>query len=677
MINTSEHEGDVVAHQDLNPYGPSRTPEGEVYRPDRLSKTATLGAIVAAAVLAFAFALVLWLALKQTNLPAFGPSNVTRALSSATIAAVLVVTGGLTWLWVRDEHQNNPRWQLENVKPRPKWRTVLTYLVSYLSPAALVVAVLAIPLSATRLYLDGISVDQGFRTQFLTRMADEVSLSDMNYIDMPTYYPAGWFWLGGRLANMLGIPGWEAFQPWAIISMAVAASVLVPVWQRIIGSLPVATGIALVTTSVILAMNAEEPYAAIVAMGIPAMLVLASRIATGDKFALAGGIIYLGVSATFYTLFTGAIALSAVAVCLLTAAVLKRSIKPVLWLAVLGVGSILIALVSWGPFLLASLNGAERSGDSATHYLPLEGTQFPVPFLAPSVLGLLCLFGLAYLVVRFHDSDVRALWVGLAVFYAWMGMSMAVTLIGNTLLGFRLDTVLVLIFATAGVLGIADYRLVSVYQLYPTQIKERTAANLTTIIVIAMLLGGLHYAQDLPQKNAHPIDLAYTDTDGYGERADLYPAGSARYYNEINTHLLDQGFEPSETVVLTDELDFLSFYPYRGFQAFTSHYANPLGEFGNRNAFIEELAVSSWDELADPQSFNDALNESPWTPPEVFIFRGSVDDPDAGWKYDIAEDLYPNNPNVRFRGVFFNPSSFDQAWEAKQVGPFVVVTHNE
>lgn len=61
----------------------------------------------------------------------------------------------------------------------------------------------------------------------------------------------------------------------------------------------------------------------------------------------------------------------------------------------------------------------------------------------------------------------------------------------------------------------------------------------------------------------------------------------------------------------------------------------------------------------------------------MFIFRGSIDDPDAGWKYDVAEDLYPNNPNVRFRGVYFNPESFDQMWQTKQVGPFVVVTHNE
>lgn len=657
-------------------------PRVGIYNPDRLGKGATLLSIVLAGIASFAFTLILWLALKQTSLPAFGSSMVTRALASAAVVAVLMVVGILMWLWIRDEHRINPRWndgvQLELARPR--WRAILTYLVAYLSPAAIVVAVLAIPLSATRLYLDGISVDQGFRTQFLTRAADQFAVSEMNYIDMPTYYPAGWFWLGGRLANFLGVPGWEAFQPWAIISMAVAASVLVPVWQRIVGSLPVATGIALVTTCIIMVMSAEEPYAAIVAMGIPAMTVLTPRILRGDKFALLGGILFLGFSATFYTLFTGVIALSVVVVCAVVSASMGRTWKPILWLTVLGVASISIALLSWAPFLLASVGGAEQSGDSAMHYLPLDGTQMPIPIFAPSVLGLLCMLGLVYLVIRRGDAAARSMWISIAVFYIWISLSMAVTLVGTTLLGFRVDTLVVLMFATAGVLGIADFRLAGLYRLYPSRITPRIAATTTTILIIVILAGGLNYAQSIPQNNANAIDLAYTDTDGHGERADRYPAGSARYYHDVDTYLKDQGFEPSETVVLTDEMDFMSYNPYRGFQAMTSHYANPLGEFGRRNAQIEDWAVESWDTLEDPADFATALDSADWVGPEVFIFRGDLSNTEDGWKYDLAEDIYPNNPNVRFRGVFFNPEVFmgnSAPWQTEQIGPFVVVTRDE
>lgn len=706
MMNSSEPHGEP--HSTTGTAGTLLLPtpgghddtavEVNIFSPDQMTRGRTVLAIILAAVGAFVFTLAAWLVLRQTSLPAFGSSMVTRALASATIVLVLVVVGLLMWWWIHDEHKADPRWnngtQLEI--RRPAWRKFVTHAVAYLSPAAIVVAVLAIPLSATRLYLDGISVDQGFRTQYLTRLADDIAISDMNYADMPTYYPPLWFWFGGRLANLLGMPGWEVFQPWAIISLAVGGSVLVPVWQRLVGSLPVATGIALVSTCVILVMSPDEPYAALVALGMPALVALTPRILRGDWFALIGGILFLGFSATFYTLFTAVIALSVVVVTAVTVVVMRKEWKPLVWLAVLGFSSIGIALITWGPFLLASLQGAEQSGDTAMHYLPYDGTLIPLPILASSVLGLLSLFGLIFFVVRGRDLVVRAMWISVLVLYGWIVASMLFTVLGNTLLGFRLDTLVVLMMTTAGVLGIADFRLAGIYLLYPERITPRVARGVTTILIAVVLAGGLQYAQSIPQRNAHAIDLAYTDTDGYGERADLYPPDSARWYGEIDSHLQDQGFIPSETIVLTDELNFMSYHPYRGFQAFTSHYANPLGEFGKRNETIEQWAVESWDELSDPADFAAAIDAVEWAGPDVFIMRGTVpedvDDVAAaetddtgsgdvgGWKYDLAEDIYPNNPNVRFRGVYFNPEVFlgaDAPWQVEQIGPFVVVTRDE
>lgn len=700
MTNSSEPHGEP--HSTTGHVGTQLLPtpgshddtavEVTTFSPDQMSRGRTVLAIVLAAVGAFVFTLAAWLVLHQTSLPAFGSSMVTRALASATIVVVLVVVGLFMWWWIHDEHTAAPRWN--NGTPlrihRPAWRRAITHVVAYLSPAAIVVAVLAIPLSATRLYLDGISVDQGFRTQYLTRLADDIAISDMNYADIPTYYPPLWFWFGGRLANLLGMPGWEVFQPWAIISLSMGGSVLVPVWQRLVGSLPVATGIALVSTCVILVMSPDEPYAALVALGMPALVALTPRILRGDWFALIGGVLFLGFSAMFYTLFTAVIALSVVMVTAVTVVVMRREWKPVVWLAVLGVASISIALVTWGPFLLARLQGAEQSGDTAMHYLPYDGTLIPLPILAPSMLGLLSLLGLVYFIIQGRDPVVRAMWISVLVLYGWIVASMLFTVLGNTLLGFRLDTLVVLMMTTAGVLGIADFRLAGIYLLYPERLTPRVARGVTTILIALVLTGGLSYAQSIPQRNAHAIDLAYTDTDGYGERADLYPPDSARWYGEIDSYLQDRGFTPSETIVLTDELDFMSYHPYRGFQAFTSHYANPLGEFGKRNETIEEWALNSWGDLSDPVDFAAAIDAVEWAGPEVFIMRGTVpergtgaDDTDTdtgGWKYDLAEDIYPNNPNVRFRGVYFNPEVFLGAgapWQVEQIGPFVVVTRDE
>lgn len=120
----------------------------------------------------------------------------------------------------------------------------------------------------------------------------------------------------------------------------------------------------------------------------------------------------------------------------------------------------------------------------------------------------------------------------------------------------------------------------------------------------------------------------------------------------------------------------MAYYPYFGYNAFTSHYANPLGEFSVRNEQMERWANLSQE--ATPEEFVQALDSDPWHSPDVILFRGSIDDPGEGYKIHLAEDIYPNQPNVRFRSIFFNPEVFeDEAlWTMKQVGPFVVASRD-
>lgn len=639
------------------------------YTPDIQDAPHTLFGIAAAILGGGLFTLISWFILKQVNLPAFGPSLVTRALATVcTLLVVLAVTALMIW-WVHYEKTN---------QKRPRWFTWLTYAVTYLSPAGLIVASLGIPLSPTKLYLDGLTVDQVFRTQYMTRLTDSWHLTDMNYIDLPAYYPGAWFWFGGRLGALLGLPGWEVFQPYSLISLSMAGCLLVPVWQRIIGSLPVATGIALVTTTVALVMCAEEPYACVIAMGIPAAVIIGRRALSGRKSAILAIIFYLGISASMYTLYTAIIALSLIAISGVILALILRSWKPIGRIVLIGVASMAIAAIAWGPYFTFLLSGKHTSGATASHFLPVEGTEIPLPMFAASIIGVLCMLGLIYLLARAADPDINSLGVAVVVSYIWVIASMAVTLTGSTLLGFRLDPVITIILATAGVLAIADFRLVGIHRLYPVQFSPSTSRQITMVIAIVVALGGIKYAQDIPAKNSHSIDHAYSSTDGNGERADRYPADATQYYASIDAILREKGSIPRETVVLTDEMNFMAYYPYRGFQAFTSHYANPLGEFNERNKKIEQWAMDSWQQLKDPQAFDDALHSTPWKAPEAFIFRADATaEKSSGWNFDLAEDIYPNNPNVRFRGVKINPEVFtgkDTPWKVNQVGPFVVVT---
>lgn len=644
---------------------------------DRLGRRGTLAAMALAPAAGAALTLLLWFLAKQVSLPAFSTSMVTRALATAGSAAVIVVVGALMAWWMRGG-------------AIPRWRAVLTHAAGYLAPAALVFTTTGMPLAATRLYIDGLQVDQAFRTQFLGRMAQTTSLSDMNYIDMPTYYPPTWFWLGGRLANALGMPGWEVYQPWALVSISAAACLLVPVWQRLLGSLPAATGVALVSTCLMLQLGPQEPYAVIVALGVPAMSVIARRALAGSWFAAAGVSVFLGVSATMYTLFT-AIAAGSVVVLALALAAARRSWRPMARLAAVGTGAVCLALVTWGPYLWATLHRRERSGATAMHYLPGEGAEFPMPFLAASIVGVLCMVGLVYLLTRWRRAEEGALLLVLLCQYAWCLASMVLTLVGVTLLGFRVEMLVALQLATAGVMGLAWMRRRGISTFYPTLYAERLGAGtwratqrgITVALVVVLCFAGVRYAQNIPTHHQENLDYAYSDTDGYGERADRFAPNATQYYAEIDREIQSHGHDPADTVVLADETRFMSFHPYYGFQAFTSHYANPLGEFDRRNAAIEQWALRSWDDLATPEAFDAALHEKPWRAPDVFLFRGDLEaerdaatDTKTGFKLHLAEDIYPNHPNVRYRGVFFNPDAFadPDRWAATQVGPFVVIT---
>lgn len=631
-------------------------PAGEVFADDQLSlKHAALG-MIAAAVGGALVAFVAWFLLSRMSLPAFGGSMVTRAISSAVTVVLLLAVTALLYYWAS-----------RGAGARPRWMELFTYVVAYLSPAALVVSTLAIPLGSTRLYLDGISIDQEFRTEYLTRMTAEFGLNDMAYIDVPSYYPAGWFLAGGRLANILGMPGWEVFQPWALITLAAGGSLLVPVWQRLSGSLPVAAGIALLTTAIIISTTADEPYAAVVAMGLPPLAIMARRALAGAWSATVGVIVFLGVSATFYTLHT---AVGALIVITLTVAVCaaERSWRPVVKLVLMGAGSMLIAATVWGPYLWATLTGAASSGATAMNYLPDNGARVPLPMFAASVIGLMCLLGLLWMLVRVLEPDTRAMIIGLAVLYGWVVASMIATLAGRTLLGFRLEAPITLMLATAGVFAIADMKLNGVEKLWPAAVRPGVARTISAALAAVILLAGIGYAQSIPNRLHGPIDLAHTDTDGYGERADRFAPDAGAHYPAIDAALRDAGLAPTESVILTDERNFQAFFPWYSFQALTSHYANPLGEFDRRNTAIEE-----WAGITDPDELVAAMDADPWRGPDAIIVRGDSTDSDAPYTIDLADDIYPNNPNVLFRGVAFDPDVFRGHWATTQVGPFVVL----
>ncbi len=630
-----------------------------------------LGQLFGAGAAASIVTLGAWFVLSRTNMPAFSSSNVTKALASAGGVIVLVVVAFLLYA-VLHARTPYPQWAT--------WKRAATTLLCWLAPAGLVIAALAIPLAATRLYLDGISVDQAFRTQFFTRMTDQPGYADMAYLDAPSFYPRLWFLTGGIFANVFGLAGWAAFQPWALITLAAAGSMLVPVWRRLTGSLPLATLIAVLTTAVVLHTAPEEPYAAVVAFGIPAALVMSGRAVRGSTPAMVGLAIYLGLSANLYTLYTGTSALTAVVIALVVA-VRSKKIAPLLRLVAVGLGALVIAAIGWAPYLLAMLTSEHGATGRAQHYLPQAGTEVPTPFFDLNLVGILGLVCLVWMVLRVQRSQVRALLAGLAVCYAWVLGSMLLPVLGTTLLGFRMELPIALILVTGGAMALNDLRHTGIPKAYPQFVSESASKKVTAILGAVLTFAAASYVVDIPLNNRAQIDLAYTDTDGDAQRGDLFPADSTVYYQDVDTILrerLDLGEKRAGTVVLTDEKSFMAYYPYHSYQAMTSHYANPLGRFEDRNAEIE-----AWTELSEPDELLAAMDAATeangWDGPHAMVMRGEASDvaePGASFSFRLSEDIYPNDPNVRFTTVNFQASAFAQGWTLEQAGPFVVAVRD-
>jgi len=255
--------------------------------------------------------------------------------------------------------------------------------------------------------------------------------------------------------------------------------------------------------------------------------------------------------------------------------------------------------------------------------------------------------------------------------YLWSLLSMLTTLARTTLLSFRLQPTLTVLLAAAGTFGFieATQALVGL-----ARERSRDRAWDRSVIPVATaigLVGAIGFSQNIPEVLRSDLAVAYTDTDGYGHRGDRRPPGAEKYYPAIDTVITHVTGQPrDQTVVLTADYSFLSYYPYWGFQGLTSHYANPLAQFDRRAA-----AIKSWSKLKNAEQFVHALDTLPWAPPTVFLMRRGANDT---YTLRLAEDVYPNQPNVRRYTVDFKAALFaDPRFTVTTIGPFVLAIRQE
>ena len=624
---------------------------------------ATVGHMVIAVAIAVAVSVVSLTAIARVQWPAFPSSNQLHALT--TVGQVGCIVGLLCagWLWRRGRvHGGRGRW--------------LAQPLALVFVSAFSVVTLGMPLGATKLYLFGISVDQQFRTEYLTRLTDSPTLHDMTYAGLPAFYPPGWFWVGGRVAALTGTSGWETFKPWAITSITIAIAVALVLWSRMI-RFEYALIVTTATAAVTLAYASPEPYSAMITVLLPPVLVLAwsglrGGTRSGGWAAVIGAGLFLGAAVTCYTLLPAYCAFTMLLMALtLTAARrrdgLKAALDPLVRLVVIAAIAAAGASITWLPFLLRAVHDPVSNSGSAFHYLPADGAALTFPMLTFTLVGALCLLGTLWMVVRAHNSvRAGALTIAVLAIYLWSLLSMLATLARTTLLSFRLQPTLTVLLTTAGVFGFVELTA-------ELTARGRDSAWGRAVSPVAAAIGlaaAIAFSQDIPDVLRPDLTIAYTDTDGHGQRGDRRPPSSEKFYGQIDAAITQATGRPrDQTVVLTADYSFLSYYPYYGFQGLTSHYANPLAQFDKRAAAIKE-----WGKLKTADPLIHALDTLPWAPPTVFLMRhGGSAGAGSGYTLRLAEDVYPNQPNVRRYTVELNAAIFDDPrFSVTKIGPFVL-----
>ena len=642
----------------------------------RLPLRSTVLELLAGSAVAAVVSLALQFAAARLGIsePSFAP----EALASLGAAVVLLITFGL--LAFGRLHVSRP----------------LRLVATWVGLSAFTTLALAIPLQSTRYYFGGASVDNGFRMQYMTRMASTLGLADMNYADTAPYYPGGWFWLGGRFANLLGWEGWAAYKPYALIWVAVTAVVAFTLWSVVVRRrLALLAGLATALAGML--HGIEEPYAWPSAAWLPTVAVLAwyalRRPDRAPRWTLLGVGIYVGFAAATYTLHFGFAVLLIVAMAVVLGVFRVRrgeALWPtarVLFLRLLPIGVVsgVLALVVWAPYVVGTKFFLANPRSAAQHYLPQDGSFLPVPMTEPTPFGVLCLVGFCWLLLRARQSRVAAPLLMLVLsIYVWFGLSTLALIAKTTLLSFRLNVILGAVLAVAGVFG-----LLELIGWLRERLDLAYAARITTISCAVGLIGAISLTQEaLSTKLEEPTKMAYEDYYPTGDNAmgGRDPQKAASWADDVYA-AVDRltGRQPTDNVLLTTDYKIMSFRPYWGFQQETPHYANPLARYSDRAQEIER-----WSKARTPDELVAMLQRSPFRPPNVFVLRNPLSpyasesdkeraaDPTAEHGRDLAVtlkgDAFPQQPNVSDRDVHFDPALFNSPRFVRQdVGPYAVI----
>jgi len=503
------------------------------------------------------------------------------------------------------------------------------------------VTVVFLVFSKTDYTFAGISGDYGFRTSYVTKLANTSTPVDFTYKNLPAFYPPLYFYVLGGISSLIKIEPYKMLRFGLFGAAFVIPFLTYGLWRHVVDEWTA----LIVTFGILLQQIWTSPHEWIsLAMFVPWWLhyVLeapksTSRYAIAQRVAIGGLLGSIIFQMYYYWFFVGLVSVF-VEPFLLSHAGSGGKVK--IPARIVNKVSVFAstALFSAG-YWLPCLHSMYRSGgweSLQSRYFAQSHATLPLPFFEFSVQGVILLAGLIYLLMTMHkDSISFGLFTLLSACYVWFLVGYVGVLLGRPLLSIRADVLEEYVLYIAALLALK--RLLS-EKLIDTSVGlpiRRATAILTGSL---FLLAGQTMLKDLSH---HEYLKGTFDTK--------YPNRLLGAFREIT-----QG-RYREKVILTNHSEIPIYLPVYSFLAWNAYYSHPAGLFRDRVTFLEEIS-----RLDDERLFALALINNPYDKIDYVMLPSQGD----SLVLRFYDDNFPNTG--KWKSISFPRFLFDSQYFIKK-----------
>ncbi len=507
----------------------------------------------------------------------------------------------------------------------PVARATKGVLVAVIGGSALMLGA-ALVLSANDFAPLGAALDQSYRTALLTKYAHNWGWVDYAYKGLPVYYPPLTFWVLGRVAALFSIAPWKMLKVDLLATAFLVPVLSWPLWRRLVGS---SAGIGATLGGILVVQSWYRLHSWLgVALFIPwwlwGVLGVGRAPARSRAQLVLAAVIGAALFCVYYfPFFIGAIML--IVVLALRRPAAARGVhlaphNPKDAAIVLG-GAALLSTPYWVPILVAVLRSGAQVGFNRFYDPGFVNLRFR--FLTFDVVGIVMLFGLAYLLVTCRHSAVSLALLGLlAASFVYYVADYVGVLVNFPLLSTDTNDLVDAILAVGAGLG-----AVQVWRVARSSEALRARLGRNGVSVIAAVTATV-VAFSLAQSAIQAIPFVDQQRQSH-EPTEL-----------LANFRRAAGRSVTNSVVLTDITELPTYLPLYVFNwTDVQTPSSPAGRYRDRTEFLDRLSRET-----DPQVFALALVHNVYDRIDYVALRPTAAGP---FQYQFSDDAFPRGVKER------------------------------